>query len=102
MADQILDKARELAEGQIDFEGQKTAEFLATALLAIDGTIAFVLGYILQDIKLALFTGLGGTALAFLLVMPPWPFFQKHPIKWLPVTTGTLPSQDISLDNTAG
>jgi signal peptidase complex subunit 1 len=37
MADQILDKVREVAEGQIDFEGQRLAEFLATALLAIVG-----------------------------------------------------------------
>jgi hypothetical protein len=54
MADQLLDKARELAEGQIvretasisnvsnsntwqDFEGQRLAEWLATALLATVG-----------------------------------------------------------------
>jgi len=37
MADQILDQVRELAEGQIDFEGQRLAEYLATALLAIFG-----------------------------------------------------------------
>jgi signal peptidase complex subunit 1 len=37
MADQLLDQVRELAEGQIDFEGQRLAEFLSTALLAIVG-----------------------------------------------------------------
>ena len=37
MADQILEQIREAAEGQIDFEGQRLAEFLATALLAIVG-----------------------------------------------------------------
>jgi signal peptidase complex subunit 1 len=37
MADQILDKIREAAEGQIDFEGQRFAEFLATGMLAITG-----------------------------------------------------------------
>jgi signal peptidase complex subunit 1 len=37
MADQLLEKARDVAEGQIDFEGQKLAELLSTALLAIVG-----------------------------------------------------------------
>jgi signal peptidase complex subunit 1 len=37
MADQILEQVREAAEGQIDFEGQRLAEFLATALLATVG-----------------------------------------------------------------
>jgi hypothetical protein len=37
MADQLLEKARNVAEGQIDFEGQKLAELLSTALLAIVG-----------------------------------------------------------------
>lgn len=47
--------------------------------------IAFIVGYFLQDIKLALFIGLGGTGLTFLAVVPPWPFFNRHPVKWLPV-----------------
>jgi signal peptidase complex subunit 1 len=46
-------------------------------------------GYARQDIKLALFTTLGGTGLAFLLVVPAWPFFNKHPLRWLPVKGGT-------------
>jgi len=85
MADQILEQVREAIEGQIDFEGQKLAELLGTALLATVGAISFIVGYFLQDIKLALFIGLGGTALTFLAVVPPWPFFNKHPVKWLPV-----------------
>jgi signal peptidase complex subunit 1 len=37
MADQLLEKVRDVAEGQIDFEGQKLAELLSTVLLAIVG-----------------------------------------------------------------
>lgn len=98
MADQLLDQIRDLTEGQIDFEGQKLAEFLATALLAIAGAIAFIVGYIKQDIRLALYIGLGGTALTFLLVVPPWPFFNRHPIKWLPVGGVEKDAQDITVD----
>ncbi|KAI1781474.1 SPC12-domain-containing protein [Hypoxylon cercidicola] len=85
MADQLLDQVRDVVDGQIDFEGQKLAELLATAVLAIVGGVSFLVGFLLQDIALALKIGLGGTALAFLLIVPPWPFFNKHPVKWLPV-----------------
>jgi signal peptidase complex subunit 1 len=37
-----------------------------------------------QDIRLALYIGLAGTALTFLVVVPPWPFYNKNPEGWLP------------------
>lgn len=45
--------------------------------------LAFIIGFFLQDIKLALYIGLAGTALTFLVVVPPWPFFNRHPVAWL-------------------
>jgi len=51
--------------------------------------ISFIVGYSLQDIKLSVYIGLGGTALTFLAVVPPWPFYNQHPVKWLPVGGGT-------------
>ncbi|KAH7140563.1 microsomal signal peptidase 12 kDa subunit-domain-containing protein [Dactylonectria macrodidyma] len=83
MAD-VLDQVRDVVDGQIDFEGQKVTELLATILLVISGALSFFAGYILQDIKLAVYVGLGGTALTFLAVVPPWPFYNKNPVKWLP------------------
>jgi signal peptidase complex subunit 1 len=41
MADQLLEQVRDAAEGQIDFEGQRLAEFLATALLVAVGVSNF-------------------------------------------------------------
>ena len=61
------------------------------------------MGYFLQDIKLAVYIGLGGTALAFLVVIPPWPFFKQHPVRWLPVggaATATVP-QNVVIDEKA-
>lgn len=58
------------------------------ALTAFAQAIAFIVGYALQDIKLALYIALGGTALVFVLVVPPWPFFNRNPVKWLPVGGG--------------
>lgn len=45
--------------------------------------ISFFVGFVSQDIKLALYIGLAGTALTFLVVVPPWPFFKQHPVQWL-------------------
>jgi len=87
-----------MVDGQIDFEGQKTAEQLATALLSTLGGIAFIIGYFLQDIKLALQIGLGGTVLVALVVVPPWPFYNKNPVKWLPVAGSGLGSHGIVVD----
>ena len=60
--------------------------------------IAFIVGYFLQDIKLALYIGLGGTALTFFLVVPPWPFFNRHPVRWLPIGGKEAHSQGIVVD----
>ncbi|KAI1213282.1 SPC12-domain-containing protein [Annulohypoxylon truncatum] len=101
MADQLLEKVRDAVDGQIDFEGQKLAEILATAVLVIVGGISFLVGFFLQDITLALKIGLAGTALTFLIVVPPWPFFNRHPVKWLPVggeSAITSAQQNIVID----
>ena len=60
--------------------------------------IAFFVGYVLQDITLALYIGLGGTALTFLLIVPPWPFFNKHPVQWVPVAGSEIASHGITVD----
>lgn len=88
MADQLLDTIRDVAEGQIDFEGQRLVDRLVLVLLSICGAISFIVGFALQDIKLALYVGLLGTALTFVVVVPPWPFFNNHPVKWLPAGSG--------------
>ncbi|OAL51232.1 microsomal signal peptidase 12 kDa subunit [Pyrenochaeta sp. DS3sAY3a] len=84
MSEQLLEQVRDAVEGQIDFEGQRLAELLTTVLLGAAGIIAFLVGFATQDIKLALYIGLAGTALTFVVVVPPWPFFNKDPENWLP------------------
>ncbi|KAK3302080.1 microsomal signal peptidase 12 kDa subunit-domain-containing protein [Chaetomium strumarium] len=100
MADQILDQVRDLFEGQIDFEGQKLAELLVNVALTVVGVVAYLVGYFLQDIKLALYITLAGTAATFVLVVPPWPFFNRHPVKWLPVG-GITPPANLVVDDKA-
>ncbi|KXJ94584.1 microsomal signal peptidase 12kDa subunit [Microdochium bolleyi] len=101
MAEELLDQARDLVDGQIDFEGQKLAELLTTVILSAIGLVAFVVGFFLQDIALALKIGLAGTALAFVVIVPPWPFFNRHPVKWLPIGGGAAAAatqQNIVID----
>lgn len=81
-----------------DFEGQRLAEYITYGLLSVAGTIAFLVGFVMQDIYQTLYIGLGGTALTFLIVVPPWPFFNKHPLAWLPPRTTQGALQGISIE----
>jgi signal peptidase complex subunit 1 len=60
--------------------------------------IAFFVGYFLQDIKLAVYLGLIGTAAVFVLAIPPWPFYNRNPVKWLPVG-GAAPPANLVVDD---
>jgi len=59
------------------------AEGICTAVLSIASFIALVFGYIQRDIYLTMWVGLAGAVLAMLLVVPPWPIYNKHPQPWL-------------------
>ena len=60
--------------------------------------VAFLVGFMAQDIKLTLYVGLAGTALTFLAVVPPWPFYNKNPEPWLPPHVATSGIQSIDVD----
>lgn len=62
---------------------------MSNQLLTVCQAIAFIVGYVLQDIYLTLLVGLGGTVLTFLVVVPPWPYFNKNPLDWLPAGSAT-------------
>jgi signal peptidase complex subunit 1 len=71
-----------------DFAGQRLAESLTYVLLTLTGIAAFLAGFSTQNIHHILYLGLGGTALTFLVVVPPWPFFNQKPLPWLPARSG--------------
>ena len=50
--------------------------------------VAFLVGFVYEDIHLTLWTGLAGTALTALVVVPPWPAYNKNPESWLVPTSG--------------
>jgi len=81
--DAVVTQIQDLFEGQIDFDGQRLAEGISTTLLSITSLIALIAGFVQRDIYMTMWIGLAGTLLAMLLVVPPWPFFNKHPQPWL-------------------
>ncbi|KIK64111.1 hypothetical protein GYMLUDRAFT_40362 [Collybiopsis luxurians FD-317 M1] len=72
-------------EGKIDFIGQQRVEEIARLWLFSFTALSFVLGFALQSLKITF--GLLGTSSIVLcvIVLPAWPMYNSHPVKWLPV-----------------
>jgi len=82
--DALISQVQDTFEGQIDFHGQNISELACTTLLSLSAVVALLAGYVQQDIYLTLWVGLAGTALTMLAVVPPWPFYNQHPRRFLP------------------
>ncbi|RVW24509.1 hypothetical protein VitviT2T_001491 [Vitis vinifera] len=67
----------------MDWQGQKLAEQLMQTLLLAFAVVAFVAGYSLGSFQMMLLIYAGGVALTTLITVPNWPFFNRHPLKWL-------------------
>jgi len=96
MGDQLIAQVRELCEGQIDFAGQKITDGITTWLLATTGLVAFIVGYLEQNIYYTMWAGLFGTFITFLIVVPPWPFYNKSPEPW--IKESAISGQGIVID----
>ncbi|KAI9672103.1 MAG: hypothetical protein M1831_001916 [Alyxoria varia] len=92
-----LDRMRDALDGQIDFNGQRLADQLNTNTLAVIGLVAFLAGYFTQNLQHTLWIGVGGTAVVFLVIVPPWPMYNRKPATWLPAR-GNLSGINISMD----
>jgi signal peptidase complex subunit 1 len=46
--------------------------------------LAFCVGYLTGNVYNCLYTGLGGTALTFVVCVPHWPFYNQNPARFLP------------------
>ncbi|KAF8803990.1 microsomal signal peptidase 12 kDa subunit [Phlegmacium glaucopus] len=80
---------QEIMEGKIDFAGQKSVESISRVVLVASTVASFIIGFALQDMRLT-FAILALTSASLLLVvLPPWPMFNRHPVKWLPVDDST-------------
>ncbi|PPR05028.1 hypothetical protein CVT24_010219 [Panaeolus cyanescens] len=76
---------QEIPEGKIDFVAQDNVDFFAKLGLAMVTFTGFVFGIIFQDLRVSFGILGGGTVILALLLLPPWPMHNSHPVKWLPV-----------------
>jgi len=70
-------------EGKIDFAGQKSVESIVKTVLVASSVVSFILGFALQDMRVTFGTLTLSSVALTLLVLPPWPTFNRHPVKWL-------------------
>lgn len=68
----------------MDYEGQKLAEWLLLRMLIMFGVVGFVAGYASGSFKLMCQINAVGLVLTCLAVLPDWPWYRSHPIKWVP------------------
>jgi len=74
---------QKVTEGRIDFEGQKKVDDLVRYTLIASTVVSFILGFALQSLSIT-FGSLGVLTIALcLIVIPPWPMFNRHPVQWL-------------------
>merc|ERR1739838_50196 len=72
---------------QMDYEGQRKAEKTYQIIITVFGIVGFIWGFFIQQLSATVYFVLGGFALSCLIVLPPWPFFRRNPLPWLPLET---------------
>ncbi|CAO3623859.1 unnamed protein product [Mucor hiemalis] len=73
----------DIIECSIDFDGQRLADQITYILLIATGVVSFIVGYALQSIQTLLIIFAAGLAITTLVVVPPWPMYNKHPQPWI-------------------
>ncbi|KAH9920601.1 microsomal signal peptidase [Fomitopsis serialis] len=84
MSANLKDSLLDFFEGKIDFEGQKFVEDITKFTLIAAAVFAFIVGALFQSLRVTL--GIFGVAsiVLCLVVFPPWPMYNRHPVQWLP------------------
>jgi len=68
----------------MDYAGQKLAERVLQFLIVLFGAAGWLYGYYIQDFFMTVKILALGFALAFVMVMPPWPcLYRRNPLKWV-------------------
>lgn len=99
---------RPALEGKIDFEGQALTDRLVTQLLCVTGGIAFIVGFVLQSLRITFGIVAAGTLVCCIVTVPPYSSYNSHPVKWLPPLSefgepagATLESETSNLESVA-
>lgn len=67
----------------MDFKGQERSEKLGLKMLIVTAVVCFFLGYYKQDFRLMMGLFAAGFLLTFVITVPNWPMYNKHPIEWV-------------------
>mmetsp|Transcript_6442 Transcript_6442/g.10543 ORF Transcript_6442/g.10543 Transcript_6442/m.10543 type:complete len:82 (+) Transcript_6442:153-398(+) len=67
----------------MDYKGQYLSEILYFIITILFGVVAWVYGYVTKDFSNTLYGWFIGAAIATVLCVPDWPFFNRNPVQWL-------------------
>ncbi|WWD01310.1 hypothetical protein V866_008253 [Kwoniella sp. B9012] len=76
---------QKVLEGRIDPKSQHLLEQFSQTFLVILTIISFISSYFSSSVILGLELFLGGLVILLLAAVPPWPYLNRYPIKFLPV-----------------
>lgn len=77
----------------MDWEGQRAAEQLMQSFLLASALLAFLSGYyVAGSLTSMLYIYLAGVVVTFMVTVPDWPFFNRHPFTWLEPLCADMPS----------
>ncbi|CAM6111124.1 unnamed protein product [Calypogeia fissa] len=66
----------------MDWQGQRLSEQLMQYFLLAAALVSFVTGFFLSSYRMMLLTFVGGVLITFLLTVPDWTFYNRHPLQW--------------------
>ncbi|WWC61084.1 uncharacterized protein I303_103662 [Kwoniella dejecticola CBS 10117] len=75
---------QKVPEGKIDPKSQYALEQIAQIVLIALTLVSFVLSYFSSSVILGLEVFLAGLVLLLIMAVPPWPYLNRHPVKFLP------------------
>jgi len=67
----------------MDYQGQRLAELMFYWIILSFGGVGWIIGYFQQDFMIVFKFWLVGVVISVVLCVPDWPYFNRHPIKWL-------------------
>mmetsp|Transcript_43905 Transcript_43905/g.73118 ORF Transcript_43905/g.73118 Transcript_43905/m.73118 type:complete len:104 (+) Transcript_43905:233-544(+) len=70
----------------MDFQGQRLSEIFYQFTVIAFAIISFLLGYVLGSFRTMMLTYGAGVALALVISVPDWPYFNQHPLKYLSIS----------------
>lgn len=67
----------------IDYHGQELATKLFYVIIYFGYAFSLAVGIVLSDLKYTLYLGVLTLALSIIVVVPPWRFYRKNPLKFV-------------------